>query len=174
LGYVPQDSEHIGYLKNVSFKTKKHTEWRLDLLPYEWFESEIPPSRKILVLWLDDSSFYGNPLEKLSDLADALNPKTYNKKPPLTLKILGPAGSTNLRSIVKEVKAASLDDEQKNVLRNVEIFSWAATVDPEKLLPGKDRPNKDKVNLSRYIENKCMIGKEKTLSFYRFPMRCLT
>jgi len=165
LGYVPKDSEHIGYLKNVSFNNKNNESWNLELLPYEWFESDFPSPGKILVLWLNDASFYGSPLKRLSNLADALNPKTRNNEPALKLKILGPAGSTNLRSIVEEV---NLEEKQKKALRNVEIFSWSATVDPEKLLPEKVRQNNcSRISLAEYIENNCMIGKDKTLSFYR-------
>ena len=107
LDYVPDDSEHIGYLENLAFNvnsgdsslppfsmyklvelieperpsacvamTFDHSYysgpddlWFMDLVPYEWFkcESGQVATKHVLVLWLNDNSFGGSPLRKLSD-----------------------------------------------------------------------------------------------------------
>jgi len=157
LDYVPEDSEHIGYLKDLRFAEECKKPWLLDFAPYEWFEPQEPSSAKVLVLWLNDGKFSGSPLQKLVDLAErinkAVNPNSKKSKSnsnklnneekcksesignnvkKFKFRILGPASSTNLSEMVKEHNL-KISDVQKPP--NVQIFSWAATVDMEKLIP---------------------------------------
>ena len=227
-GYVPEDSEHIGYLENLSFnlykpvkrlkgsvletfykaidvepnefqlmafmpqlwfRLKEHISpqvlffwindgrfygkpnewWFLGNTPYEWFESENPSSPPVLLLWLNDENFSGNPLRKLSDFTGLLNEAvtvraeaTQKEIPGLKYRILGPANSTNLRDIIKE---NDLNGDHKENLKNVQVFSWAATLDSEKLLSGK--AHKQRYPLKTAIEKKCMIPGGQGLKFFR-------
>ena len=166
LTYVPEDSEHMGYLE---FNLNSHKQWFMDLVPYEWFESEEHESQRVLVLWLNDNRFSDSPLRKLSnfigllkDTVKGTSRETGGNTPKLTCRILGPASSTNLKGMIREKK---LDWEHRKNLENVQIFSWAATLDPEKKDPVKTN-----------IEKKCMIYLGESLKFFRTigPDRILT
>ena len=111
LDYVPDDSEHIGYLEDLAFNVNSGDSWLppfsmyklvelveserpsacvamtfdhnsyysghddpwfVDLVPYEWFKKVSLKSKEtvrkhVLVLWLNDNSFGGSPLRKLSE-----------------------------------------------------------------------------------------------------------
>ncbi|MFP4087978.1 MAG: hypothetical protein ACLFUL_14440 [Desulfobacteraceae bacterium] len=150
--YVPMDAEHIGYVENVEFNEKD--QWSLDVLPYEWFQSENDSNRLALVLWLDDSRFYGSPLKRLSELAGRLREKLGNGK-GLGFRILGPPDSTILEDMVKE---DNLDpcEKYKDNLEDVYVFSWAATVDAKKV---------GICSIGRRIEQNCEVCGEKKLKF---------
>ncbi|MCF8082928.1 MAG: hypothetical protein K9M96_07525, partial [Deltaproteobacteria bacterium] len=175
--YIPMDAERIGYLEHVEFgkenkqnnvnaepeenKTGKvnvgsKKSWYMEILPYEWFESENDPDKLVLVLWLDDSRFYGSPLKRLSDLAAGLKEKLENGK-GLGLRILGPPDSTILKDMVRE-NNLGLCNKCKENLEDVHVFSWAATLDAEKM---------DVPSVAGRIEENCQIGEEKTLKFIR-------
>ena len=214
LGYVPEDSEHIGYLETLWLNLKPYELWLMELLPYLWIESEGPlspqvlllrlkdrgfygepdkpwamklvpyewfecessesekhVSSQVLVLWLNDNSFNGKPLRKLSNLTGLLNDEveitsaaTEKNAPILKYKVLGPASSTNLRAIIKE---KDLDGEHKKNLKNVQIFSWMATVDPEKLIPEEKCKKGVPDSLAAAIEKKCRISDGEGLRFFR-------
>jgi hypothetical protein len=215
LYYVPENSEHVGYLENLVFPKapleswllrlsncelfeskgplssrnllsdenrygSRDKSWFMDLVPYEWFESEHPLSPALLVVWLNDNNFSEYPLWKLGDLTGLLNKEVMIKSamigitnsPDLRYRILGPASSTNLDAMIKESK---LDCEHKRNLKNVQIFSWAATVDMEKLIPESGSKTEAPNSLARKIEQKCRLYK-KGCRFLRTigPDRMLT
>ena len=200
--YVPDDSEHIGYLENLAFNvnsgdsslppfsmyklvelieperpsaclpiTLDHSYysgpdnlWFMDVVPYEWFkcESGQVATKHVLVLWLDDNSFSGSPLRKLSVLTGVMNAEirikaeaTGNKAPELKYRILGPFSSTTLEDMIKEDK---LDKKQKENLENVHLFSWGATADLEELLSEKDLKKEDQDKVAMAIQEKVKGG----------------
>lgn len=169
LEYVPEDSEHIGYVCCEIHNNKKSRP--PGLIPYEWFESERSQKKPVLVLWLNDSSFSDTPLRKFSHLTGELKKAVINNpqaskhnKPELKFKILGPASSTNLKDIIKE---EPLCEKQSELLSNVQIFSWAATVDPDTLLREKACDKIPAKSVNQFIEDKCLNKNQKTLTFFR-------
>jgi len=236
LDYVPEDNEHIGYVTCLDFEAGAHKPKHLELMPYEWFELETSPQRKVLLLWLNDGSFSGTPLRKLSNLKNLLinppnegnkNSKETTQELKLEFKVLGPDNSINLKSIIKEngltkeykgelklkfkileptnstnlkstikekgltekhkeevklefnilgpadstnlksmIKENGLTEKHKDALKNVHVFSWAATVYPEILLR-KTCQETDTKSVRQCIEKKCMLKNEKTLTFFR-------
>ncbi|MCD6271313.1 MAG: hypothetical protein J7K30_00360 [Deltaproteobacteria bacterium] len=128
LGYVPEDAEHLGYIKN-----QNNNKGITDIIPYEWLiPCKIKPDLKtkppILLLWLNDDSFSPKPLKKLGELKNLLEDKA---NPELIFKIVGPAGSTNLMAMVKEIHQ---QDNHLERLKGIEIFSPSATVDDNLIL----------------------------------------
>jgi hypothetical protein len=175
LQYVPEDSEHIGYFENIGTSQRF-----VEMVPYEWFQSEKNSSPPVLVLWLDDGRFFGTPLRKISDLTGALNGAVESELlipcagiPELQYRILGPSSSTNLKEMIDE---APLDSTHKKNLKNVQMFSWAATVDMEKLVPLQKNGKKAPTTLDNVIKTKHGISAQDGFKFSRTigPDRILT
>lgn len=107
--YVPKDSEHIGFVDLLKDHHCSKTSMEdcpaaklPRIIPYEWFHSvDKGKSSPLLVLWLDDNAFSETPLKKLITLRYLLQAEDNQK---LHFKILGPAGSTNLLAMVKELE----------------------------------------------------------------------
>ena len=161
--YIPRDAEHIGYMdfsglcqsalyKGLSVTGDKHDsvkycDWPATI-PYEWFISKEKIDGKlveksVLVLWLDESSIAQNkPLTMLNRLRKAITPnkEKLGDKKKVTYDVIGPATSTILVQMHKEVNEVSCDhdagpcnaglvnDFRKHGIR---IFSQRATIDRE-------------------------------------------
>lgn len=152
----------------------------LELVPYEWFQSKDNLPLSVLVLWLDDGRFFESPLRKLSDFTGLLNKAVGIKSsvmgrtaPELKYEILGPESSTNLKGMIEE---NALDPDHKQNLENVQMFSWAATVDMEKLVPAREDEKEAPNSLGKEIENKTIINGNNGFKFFRTigPDRILT
>ncbi|GFO54905.1 hypothetical protein GMSM_19120 [Geomonas sp. Red276] len=101
LGFVPRNLDKIGY---ISVKGKNISEKGLrSIMPFEWLRHVRDEDENILLLWLNDDLFTGQPLAKLEKLAASLgsNVGTPDGHP---LKVIGPAGATNLKSMAAEAK----------------------------------------------------------------------
>jgi hypothetical protein len=150
-GFVPVDGEHIGYVtapwplpsNYVLNVTDLLANSRL-LLPWEECEAldrqrVFPPqTARVLVLWLPATSFNPDPLAKLSALIDFLTPHDIRDK--IDVKLLGPANSTGLQNMVREVrnwaKTPSSPELKKvqETLQGVSIFCARATAADATLL----------------------------------------
>ena len=147
-GYVPNDSEHIGF---VDFKnTKNADEYRNldfpDYMPYEWFKldkqlTEIststtierlklsPTDRKesVLVLWLNNDAFAqsSNSLAILGKLKQDI---IFNSK-AISFTIIGPHDSGTLKKMYVEVSNPPSDhlSTYYGSLSDSHIFSASAT-----------------------------------------------
>jgi hypothetical protein len=194
LDYVPDNAEHLRYIK-IDLKIDNATKERLTtIVPYEWFIPGSEPKhklkREILVLWLKDDDFYPTPLAKIGELRRRLQekpegpkfvsysnsvvklnnlnfkkikhcninkiffeqinlPRNLNRIPKFTFKILGPAGSTNLRAMLDEILKSDSEWEE---LEGVSIFSPSATAEDELLLEKYDHCNFS--NVTRVFEDK--------------------
>ena len=106
--YRPDDAEKIGYFE--SQVCQRHP----CIVPYEWlrpnvasYEPEKGGSRsRILLLWLDEQQFRGEPLTRLAKLLEQVEERV--SRPPGvegTVTMLGPAGSTQFHSMVSEAVA---------------------------------------------------------------------
>lgn len=155
LDYVPDNAEHLGYIK-TDLKIDNATEEGLTtIVPYELFIPGSEPKhklkrklkREILVLWLKDDDFYPTPLAKIGKLKGKLQDKS--EGPKITFKILGPAGSTNLRAMLDEILKSGSGWEE---LEGVSIFSPSATAEDELLLEKYDHCNSS--NVTRVFEDK--------------------
>ncbi len=108
----------------------------LPVIPYEFFSGPQP----VVVLWLNEDLLGEHPLKNLGSLADCLRGAVSNISEPghswRSIKILGPAGSTTLQTMIAEVAVLGPDEKDPTLLalRDVEMFSWAATAD-ENFLP---------------------------------------
>ncbi len=176
MDYVAEDSQHIDYFESKmtvgeapDTENGNHPEnsaqsgqgYRLTI-PFEWFLSEEKmdngsSNAAVLILWLNEDKFLSNPLKTLSNLISeikkSVNKETDSKKNNLQFKILGPAGSTNLVSMMKEVtKLDSIDQETEPVFyESFEIYSPFATADRTSLFDyGLGKKNRID-NISKYL-----------------------
>ena len=141
-GFVPLDGEHIGFVT---------ADWppvddpsgarRIDrglLLPWEECIANrnlacVYPenTRRLILLWLPAASFNPNPLSRLANIIDQLAGDVRNK---IDIKLIGPANSTGLQSMVRELHRQSLRADAKDTLKNVSIISPLATASDDTLL----------------------------------------
>ncbi len=131
-GFVPYDSEHIGYF----YWSEKGQSLRI---PYEWFL--FSPARRgkehqwerILVLWAKDSAFSACPRSQLTNIIHHVDQDLHPRPRNLEFKILGPRGSTTLRAMFRKAKEScgtSLKKQEKGILQEVEVYSpWATASD---------------------------------------------
>ncbi len=146
LKFVPQDPEHLGFIRIFSSQkecAETHNEISLStILPFEWFVSE-DHEESVLLLWINDNAFQEKPLEKLAVLISSL--QSGDKKEQLKFKIIGPAGSTTLLEMLKELDherksqklAAGAPSESPGLstkLKDLEIYSATATAEDSSLL----------------------------------------
>ena len=135
-GYIPIDSQHIGYMDYASLCEKKLQGYRLQddvcdmpaTIPYEWFKpnetfgvNEITRriSKNVLVMWLDDNELSSKrPLYMLDRLSKELSRKSKvsTGKEPLRIKfdVLGPATSTTLVAMYKEAYELDCSNDDKS------------------------------------------------------------
>ena len=110
---APQDEQHIGYFQ----PTKSAKGFVLQKkVAFEWWsipddESLPDHKRKVLLLWVDESTLFGQPAAKLKELLhQASYQKELSKQIVFRYAVIGPNTSTLLRDMLNEVK-----DDKNNV-----------------------------------------------------------
>ena len=98
IGYIPSDSEHIGYMdfkercdyaisSSSIHNQNNYCDWPATI-PYEWYKQKNPTKEwkdytyadNILVIWLDDQEVSGNkPLEMLAKIKKELSPGPHER-----------------------------------------------------------------------------------------------
>lgn len=181
IGFTPEDSEHIGFLRVFQNEKAERLAPQLSLftlMPFEWLVSDTG-SESVLLLWINEYAFYPKPLFSLDSLITSLRPKdiTENKDKRLSFKIVGPGGSTMLLAMIKEKTeldnhegeaAAAIDrlyySEQ---LSKLKIFSHSATAEDQVLLqevPNKNAGFQPQSIKERFITGKITIEFSRTIS----------
>lgn len=130
--YVPDDPEHIDF---IGIKKDTNEICMSKIMPFEWFSLKNDQKAKdsVLVLWINDDEFRNHPLCKLEELVDRLGLKTGQKfKDKIGFKIIGPAGSTRLQEMLKDLETFKVR------LKGLEIYSASATMDDDLLLKSID------------------------------------
>ena len=164
-GYYPEDAERLAYVdfrKPGSKRTVAEPE-TVEVMPYEFFSldtsvpSEKPAVPHVLVLWLNEDRFHSHPFKNLnsliSDLWESLPQKKIDSSTEVGphFKLLGPAGSTTLKAMIRENSDKENSDkgppECSVESDKVKIFCWGATAD-ESFLLGPEA----KGNLSQIFE----------------------
>lgn len=132
LDFVPEDSEHIEFVK---FKSSSQPVRMTDILPFEWLEKRTEKNgekekqrdlqkESVLLLWLNEEALQSKPFAKLTTRFESLGLEATNNN----LRIFGPAGSTTLLAMLEEL----LDSEKSKELgklRGLKIYSAMATAD---------------------------------------------
>lgn len=138
-GFVPADSEHIGYFHPAD---NADGTWP-ETVPFESFEPTpemqarpaLSRHTRIVVLWLDSSAFFRQPLLRLQTLAQRVGRGASSAGLPLRWRVLGPSSSDGLRAIIEEADAPAFDPKPLQAL-DLRIVSAAATVADTLLLRG--------------------------------------
>jgi hypothetical protein len=149
-GFAPLDGEHIGFVTAdwppPNDFSGAPTMERALLLPWEECIAKDPPhahpkdTRWLVVLWLPAASFNPNPLSRFANIVDQLAGDIREK---VDIRLIGPANSTGLQSMVREVRQRSgppentkegLPQNTKDTLNGISIFSPRATASDEWLL----------------------------------------
>jgi hypothetical protein len=149
-GFAPLDGEHIGFVTAdwppPNDSSGAPTIERALLIPWEECIAKDPPhaypknTRWLIVLWLPAASFNTNPLSRFANIVDQLASDVRDK---VDIKLIGPANSTGLQSMVRELRQRSgppenttegLAQNTKNTLNGISIFSPRATASDEWLL----------------------------------------
>ena len=156
--YVPDDGEHIGYIK-VSMA---ELGWHNMIIPFEWCHrdsiSKGAPNKgsaaNLCVLWLRDEEFRDkNPLFHF----DSLIRKTFQIDTSIiNTSIIGPYSSTTLKEMVKEAVAPATP---QHLLQNVNMWCATATAADELLLAGV-------VGAEDFREVEDLFAKKQTESFH--------
>jgi hypothetical protein len=136
-GFSPDRPDQLEYLDlRGSGRWLQSEANSLAVISYEFFSGPQP----VVVLWLNEDLLGATPLKNFGVLAACLRGAVSNIPEAghscLPIKILGPAGSTTLQTMIAESNLP--DTEGTRHLQSspcgVEIFSWAATAD-ENFLP---------------------------------------
>ena len=97
-GAVPQDEQHIGY-----FHPDRKSDMGLQKkVSFEWW-SLPDDKKKVLLLWVDESSLLKYPAAKLRELLCQASPRNPSKVIVSHYAVIGPNTSTLLRDMLKEV-----------------------------------------------------------------------
>ena len=145
-GFVPIDGEHIGFV-TASWPPQPPTPTsapnassveRALLLPWEECEAIDDPkqvfpkdTKRVVLLWLPAVNFDPYPLRYFAALIDQLVAGDIRKK--IDVKLIGPANSTGLLNIVREVRWEPLS-ATRQTLDGVSIISPRATASDIALL----------------------------------------
>jgi len=143
-GYLPVDSEHVGYVTLSEFYSDRKNPH--DLAAFEWLERDrattgIFPAR-VLLLWLDQDGFRDCPLSRISRLAAAIAPnansapgsptvlspdgaQVLNGPGAFSLAILGPYDSDGLRAMATELQWRQT--KRQPFARTILVYSPRAT-----------------------------------------------
>jgi hypothetical protein len=141
-GFVPLDGEHIGFVTAdwppVDDPSGARQIDRGLLLPWEECIAtrdlaRVHPQyiRRLIVLWLPAASFSPNPLSRFANIIDQLADDVRNK---IDVKLIGPANSTGLQSMIRELHRQSLGADARETLKDVSIISPLATASDDTLL----------------------------------------
>jgi hypothetical protein len=141
-GFAPLDGEHIGFV-TVDWPPPEDPSGtppleRALLLPWEECIARDPAharpenTRWLTVLWLPAASFNPNPLSRFAYIVDKLTAQSGGN---IDIKLMGPANSTGLQSMVREVRPpGGLSPSVQQTLKDISIFSPRATASDEWLL----------------------------------------
>jgi hypothetical protein len=163
-GFVPIDGEHIGFVTATWPPAEANPASppveRALLLPWEECEAIHDPKkvsppgiRRVVVVWLPAVNFNLNPLHSFAALIDRLTPAGIRDK--IDIRLIGPANSTGLQSMVREACWYSLTEKvpgnqasltMQKALDGVRIISPRATASDFALLSA--------VKFSTQCENK--------------------
>jgi len=154
LGFVPEDSEHLDYIKVAANEVSSSQPSLSTIMPFEWLRlvsgDKEPKGEKgsrqekdyVLLLWINDDVFQSAPLDRLARLVDCLELKDQNRinlNDRIRFKVIGPAGSTTLRRMVAETTCTGCHTSTVSMpATGVEFFSPFATVDAVRLLRSVD------------------------------------
>jgi hypothetical protein len=141
-GFVPLDGEHIGFVTAdwppVDDPSGARQIDRGLLLPWEECIAtrdlaRVHPQyiRRLIVLWLPAASFSPNPLSRFANIIDQLADDVRNK---IDVKLIGPANSTGLQSMIRELHRQPLGADARETLKDVSIISPLATASDDTLL----------------------------------------
>jgi hypothetical protein len=145
-GFVPTDSEHLGYFYPQSEKERRDLP---ETVPFETFERGLRPSERggdckddcrVVVLWLDSTAFYTEPLRRLASLAERIHsklPTPTDAGPPVRWRVLGPSSSDGLRALVREVSADPAAARRLDAF-DIRFFSGLATAPDDALMKPDD------------------------------------
>ncbi len=163
--YVPDDGEHIGYVKITADKWS----WRNMIIPFECYHrsagdhvcAEALPNR-VCVVWLRDEEFQDTPLSQLDWLlrdSSGLGINTANIK----TRIIGPRSSTTLLAMMREV---AVNKQSLGCLPQVEMWCATATASDELLLHEINQPENQ--TIEQYFATQTRsAGQSNSFVFYR-------
>jgi len=157
-GYVPEDPEHIGYVKG---EIEEH--W-VAHLPFEWLSGEVYDN-SVLLLWVDEEALNQNargmqarPISRLTSLIDTIKVDPIENDIPeknlteLSFIVLGPCSSTFFKEACKEYSLESSSDcFSKLCEHDVHWYSHSSTL-PDKELKKEIEPGQF-CNLSQMLPN---------------------
>ncbi len=192
-GFVPIDGEHIGFVTLTwplaMAKVPSSPIERALLLPWEECEAMDDPKRvfpkdikRVVVVWLPAANFNSNPLRCFAALIDQLAPVRIRDQ--IDVKLIGPANSTGLQSMVREASwyplqprwLGSLNDEDvtamQKALDGVSIISPRATASDLTLLSVANgehlpAPSANTSVLETLLEEFTPVGPRNGLHFVR-------
>jgi hypothetical protein len=188
-GFVPIDGEHIGFVTTrwppLEAKAPSPPVERALLLPWEECEavddpkSIFPPgTKRAVVVWLPAANFNVNPLRCFAGLINRLAPGDLRNH--IDIRLIGPANSTGLQSMVREAHwyplqprwPGPLQDEDfkamQNALDGVSIICPRATASDLALLSAAAVPAPDVNNsVTTVIERFMDPGAGNGLKFVR-------
>lgn len=103
-GYTPLDDQHLGYFQPKQKALQKK-------VPFEWW---LPPEtdksktdKKVLLLWVDESSLVWEPAAKLKALLEQATKEKSKGQFNFNYAVIGPNTSSLLRDMLQEVYRAS-------------------------------------------------------------------
>jgi hypothetical protein len=129
VGFTPEDPEHIGFIQ-VDSSTNITLS---NIMPFEWLTHMEKEMNPVLVFWINDNVFEKSPLSYLSNLSEYLDIPKGVSEGRVRFKIIGPATSTTLKEMVREVFDPDIS-KGLGALRDSKIYSAMATVDNRLLL----------------------------------------
>ncbi|PYL26788.1 MAG: hypothetical protein DMF37_00800 [Verrucomicrobia bacterium] len=142
-GFVPVDGEHIGFVtaawppSQEGIDGMRPKEGAL-LLPWEECEAMDDPARVyprntrcVVIVWLPAVSFNPYPLSRFANIVDQLAGDIRHK---IDIKLIGPANSTGLQNMIREVRAHTLRTKEQDSLKEISIVSPSATASDETML----------------------------------------
>ncbi len=141
-GFVPLDGEHIGFVTAdwppVDDPSGARPIDRGLLLPWEECIAmrdlaRVHPenTRRLIVLWLPAASFSPNPLSRFATIMKQL---TGDIRDRIDVKLIGPANSTGLQSMIREVRRQPPGADARETLKDLSIISPLATASDDTLL----------------------------------------
>lgn len=150
-GFAPLDGEHIGFVAadwpppDEAAAVGERSIDRGLLLPWEECIAirdlaRVYPTntRRLIVLWLPAASFNPYPLSRFANVIDRLtSDASGNIRDKVDIKLVGPASSTGLQSMIREIRRWSKTPptpEMKKTLDGIEIISSRATASDDVLL----------------------------------------
>ena len=181
-GFLPRDGEHIGFVtmswppprvENApsSPMAPSAAIARALLLPWEECEARsdgrvFPEGiTRVVVIWLPAVNFNPNPLRRFAALVDQLAPNDIRDK--VDVRLIGPANSTGLQNMVREVKWLQLSETTQETLDGVQIVSPRATAPDSTILSAANVPPSVSKVVPEYLESAVIPGPRGGLKFFR-------